>query len=301
MRPAGIPLKLSRLSVFVLFVAGASTLPACGKKNDSPSAMASASAAAAGSAAPSTSASASASASAGTAAGSAAASGPFHGSFVAKVGKVTVQADVKDTTAAWGKDPGKDSVGPGTLSLTIEKDRVFGTGAGSLGDLVVEGHAEDKDIRAVLNPKDPNAANAMTGVLDAKVDGDKIVGTIRVSGRNGNLVREAEITLSPGSKLSIQLGIRLGPSARSARPPSSLPPSASSLSLPPSASSPNAPSHAARGGTEISPNRPRRCFVARRHSGSDVEHAKRRIGRVSTDYPPPLQGFQERGVVRRTR
>jgi hypothetical protein len=55
-------------------------------------------------------------------------------------------------------------------------------------------------VRAVLNPKDPHAANAMTGVLNAKVDGDKIVGTIRVSGSNGNLVREAEVSLAPAAK-----------------------------------------------------------------------------------------------------
>jgi hypothetical protein len=36
--------------------------------------------------------------------------------------------------------------------------------------------------------------------LHAKVDGDKIVGTLRVSGRNGNLVREAEVTLTKADK-----------------------------------------------------------------------------------------------------
>jgi hypothetical protein len=182
---------LSRLSVFVLL-----SFAACGKKADPPASSTTTSAAVSASAAPV----ASASASAEKAAGSASLQGDFKASFVAKVGSVTVQPDVKDTTAAWAKDPGKDSVGPGTLALTIAGNRVTGTGTGSLGDLVVEGRAEDKDVRAVLNPKDPNAANAMTGVLHAKVDGDKIVGTLRVSGRNGNLVREAEVTLTKADK-----------------------------------------------------------------------------------------------------
>jgi hypothetical protein len=179
---------LSRLSVFVLL-----TVSACGKKSDPPAPVVTASALASASAAPAAS-------SAEPLPGAAAVQGEFKGAFVAKVGSVTVQPDVKDTTAAWKKDPGKDSVGPGTLVLTITGNRVSGTGAGSLGDLVLEGNAEEKDVRAVLNPKDPHAANAMTGVLNAKVDGDKIVGTIRVSGSNGNLVREAEVSLAPAAK-----------------------------------------------------------------------------------------------------
>ena len=126
-----------------------------------------------------------------------AAKGAFKGTFTAKVGVVTVQKDVKDTTAAWGKEPGKEAVGPGTLELTIENTRVTGEGHGALGDLLLEGVIDGKEVRTVLNPKDPHTPHAMTGIFTGTVKDGKITGKIRASSKNGNVVREADVTLAP--------------------------------------------------------------------------------------------------------
>lgn len=196
-------MKRPQLSVFVSIVATSTVLglfaAGCEKK---PEATATSAASAASSASPM--------ASAAPAASSAApvdpdlgkgpppaVQGGFKGPFTAKVGVVTLQKDVKDTTDAWGKDPGKEAIGPGSLELTITNTRVSGTGAGSLGDLTLEGVIDGKEVRTVLNPKDPRAPHAMTGIFTGVVKDGKIVGKIRTSSKNGNVVREAEVTLSP--------------------------------------------------------------------------------------------------------
>lgn len=185
----------SRLSVLVLSTL-AFALAACGDKKPDPAASTptSASAPAASSAPPAATASVDPDLGKGP---PPAAKGAFKGTFTAKVGVVTVQKDVKDTTDAWGKDPGKEAVGPGTLELTIENTRVTGAGKGSLGELLLEGVIDGKEVRTVLNPKDPHAPHAMTGIFTGTVKDGKITGKIRTSSKNGNVVREADVTLAP--------------------------------------------------------------------------------------------------------
>lgn len=186
----------SRLSVLVL-CASALSLAACGEKKPDPAATPTTASAPAASSAPAV---ATAAASVDPDLGKGpppAAKGGFKGTFTAKVGVVTVQKDVKDTTNAWGKDPGKEAVGPGTLELTIVNTRVTGTAAGALGDLLLEGVIDGKEVRTVLNPKDPHALQAMTGIFTGTVKDGKITGKIRASSKNGNVVREADVTLAP--------------------------------------------------------------------------------------------------------
>ncbi len=153
------------------------------------------------SAPPAASGSASGSASAAASGGAPEAAGAaerWKGSFKTKVGLVTPpeKAEVK----VWTKDPGTEAIGDGTITLSVSGKgpgrTVDGTADGALGDLLIRGELDDKELSARVDPKTPNAPGAMTGVLQGKRTADGIEATLRVSGRNGNIVREATIKLA---------------------------------------------------------------------------------------------------------
>jgi hypothetical protein len=171
---------------------GASTTSATGSANAAPSGSSSAQGAASGSAAGSAS---------GAPAGSASADGAtWKGTYKAKVGAVTPPKEA--AVEVWAKDPGTAAIGDGTISLTVTQvpsgkfSRVVGEGKGALGDLVISGTLDADGLTARIDAKDPKAPTAMSGTLSGKQDGAKIEATLRVSGRDANVVREATITLT---------------------------------------------------------------------------------------------------------
>lgn len=153
------------------------------------------------------SASASASVAAPRASASAAASGvaaagvaasTWKGAFTAKVAAVEPPKEAKEKT--WTKDPGTASVGPGSVELAVAAGSgdVSGAISGALGDLVVRGRFDGKELRAVLAPKDASAPGAMSGVLSLALEGAHLAGTLRVSNGDARIVREAAVQLDPG-------------------------------------------------------------------------------------------------------
>jgi hypothetical protein len=95
-------------------------------------------------------------------------------------------------------DAGQLATGPGTLSMTVARGRVTGEGKGALGPLLLSGVLEGGTLRVGLLPVDPNAAQAMTGVLVATIaagNGSAARGTLRVSNGDARLVREASVEL----------------------------------------------------------------------------------------------------------
>jgi hypothetical protein len=74
--------------------------------------------------------------------------------------------------------------------------RVVGEGKGALGDLVISGTLDADGLTARIDAKDPKSPTAMSGVMSGKQDGTKIEATLRVSGRDANVVREAVVTLT---------------------------------------------------------------------------------------------------------
>ncbi len=178
----------------VLVVGCAVLIAACGDKpsttEPAPSGTASV-AAPVGSIAPVASAAPSASAP-----GTTASAAHWEGTFTAKRAVLAnLPKDVK--VPAWDKDPGTASVGPGTLAaMSIASGSVTGTGKGSLGDLIVTGELDQDELRLIVRPTEANAANAMTGVLTAKIAGAAATGAIHVSSKDGNLVREADVKLT---------------------------------------------------------------------------------------------------------
>lgn len=179
-------------------------LAGCGSSSDgtgaapSPSAAAVAAPATSSAAGPVASASAAAAGSAEAApVAGAPAAGTYAGAYKAKVGAMS-EVPKEAKSKAWAGDPGTEAVGDGTMSLTVVAGRraVSGEAHGALGEQTVNGELEGKTLRARVDPVDPNQAAAMTGILTGAFDDGGFTGVLRVSGRNGNVVREGAVKLA---------------------------------------------------------------------------------------------------------
>lgn len=122
--------------------------------------------------------------------------GTWIGEYATTKGDVKVPKGVDYST--WTKDEGKERSGKGTLELNVAADgAVTGKSTGALGELAVAGVVDGGWLRTGLTPTDPEAANAMTGVLIGEIKGREIVAGLRVASHDGSLVREAKVTLAP--------------------------------------------------------------------------------------------------------
>lgn len=124
------------------------------------------------------------------------ASARWVGAYTAKPGAVAPPSNAREKT--WTKDPGTASVGPGTIELTVgplPRGEVVGRASGALGDLELSGAFDGKELRATARPREPNAPDAMTGTLSLAVEGDALAGTLRASGRDATIVRDADVKL----------------------------------------------------------------------------------------------------------
>jgi hypothetical protein len=124
-------------------------------------------------------------------------SAAWSGAYTAKVGAVDPPANAKEKT--WVGDPGSAAVGKGTIELSIMAPRgdVSGVAKGPLGEMIVSGTYDGNELRANLAPNDPKAEDAMTGflLLTGESTGP-LKGTMRVSGRDARVVREASVEVS---------------------------------------------------------------------------------------------------------
>lgn len=120
--------------------------------------------------------------------------GTWQGGYDAKKGAVSLPPKVKDKALA--SDDGKASAGAGTVELTIGADgEVRGKSSGALGACTLVGRADEGTLRATVNPDDPRAPNAMTGVLIGKLTGDVIKAELHVAGPDATVVRESAVEL----------------------------------------------------------------------------------------------------------
>jgi hypothetical protein len=123
----------------------------------------------------------------------------YTGAFKTKVAQVVTPKDAH--IKVWGDDPGTAMLGDGTITLRVtgsgDRKSVAGEAKGVLGDQTIAGELEGKTLQARVNPKDPNAADAMTGVLQGTLEGTAITATLRVANRSANVVREADVKLAP--------------------------------------------------------------------------------------------------------
>jgi hypothetical protein len=112
----------------------------------------------------------------------------YRGSYTAK------QADVRtpDDAPKFIHPDSKDALGAGELEITVENGVATGKASGALGAQIFSGTLEDGHLRGNLYPSE---AGTMWGLLDATVEGAAIKGTVRASGKDGRVVREATFTL----------------------------------------------------------------------------------------------------------
>jgi hypothetical protein len=182
--------RSSRASVALIALA---TSVACSKSPASGAPSPSASAVAASSSSPTPSGSSA------PASAASAASGAWSGAYTAKVGAVDPPKNAKEKT--WTEDPGSVAVGKGTVELAISGPRgdVTGEAKGPLGEMIVAGTFDGKELRANLTPKNPKGDGAMTGFMELTGDGPEtslLKGNIRASGRDARIVREATVEIS---------------------------------------------------------------------------------------------------------
>lgn len=138
-------------------------------------------------------ASASASASAAVAENAPVPGAGWSGDYTAK--KPSIELPKKITDETWKKDTGEKAAGPGKLSLSVNDGVVSGTASGALGEQIVVGTFDGKSLRVSLNPKDPMLALAMTGTAVGDLSDGVIKGTLRCSGPDAVVVREASFEL----------------------------------------------------------------------------------------------------------
>jgi hypothetical protein len=86
----------------------------------------------------------------------------------------------------------KDGIGAGELELTLpaKSGEVTGKASGALGAQVFSGFLDEGHLTGTLTPA-AGATPTMWGLVDATVEGGSVKGTIRASGGDGRVVREA--------------------------------------------------------------------------------------------------------------
>jgi hypothetical protein len=141
---------------------------------------------------PSTSTAASASASASGKAQPKAEPTTVKGSYTAKQAEVRTPEDAPKFI----HPESKEGLGAGELEINLPalQGEATGKASGALGAQVFSGFLSDGHLTGTLQPAD-GASPAMWGVLDATVEGSSVKGTIRASGRDGRVVRDASFTL----------------------------------------------------------------------------------------------------------
>jgi hypothetical protein len=174
-------------SFAAVFVVAIASIAACSKESKDPAppvaSAATSSAPAAARAAPSASAAAAGDSSA------------WSGTYTAKVGAVEPPKNANEKT--WTNDPGSAAVGKGAVELTVgERGDTRGETKGPLGDMMISGTYDGKELRANLAPKEPKSDGAMTGYMTLATEGSAMKGTIRVSNRDAKIVREATVELA---------------------------------------------------------------------------------------------------------
>ncbi len=127
--------------------------------------------------------------------------GSWRGSYQAKPGSVTIPKGVR--YPSWQQDDGKANVGKGNITLQVGPDgSLSGDASGALGDQKVSGRLDDEGLSAALSAAPEAGQDGLSGVLNGSLNEGEIAATMRVSNGTGELVREAQVSLTRGPKRS---------------------------------------------------------------------------------------------------
>jgi hypothetical protein len=125
--------------------------------------------------------------------------GTYAGTYTTTPGTLYIP-DTKDyERVKQAADDGGTLVGEGAIALTVDaQGRVDGTiDSGPASPAIVEGVLEGDTLSATVRRKDPSD-EGLTGVLHAKLAGDKLEGTLSLADANAAILRDA--TLSAARK-----------------------------------------------------------------------------------------------------
>lgn len=120
----------------------------------------------------------------------------LKGVYTAKQGEVRTPEDAPPFI----HPESKEGLGEGELEVVLpgKSGAVTGSAKGALGAQIFEGWLDEGKLTGTLRPAE-GATPAMWGLVDATVEGSGasrvIKGTVRASGRDGKVVREAAFTL----------------------------------------------------------------------------------------------------------
>ncbi len=119
----------------------------------------------------------------------------WAGVYDAKKAKLETPDKVKDVT--WKKDDGTTAIGEGKLAISVRGTTVEGTASGPLGDQIVSGVYDGKELRISLMPKDPTLPGAMTGSGTGELKAGVLKGEFRCAGPDAVVVRNVTFELKP--------------------------------------------------------------------------------------------------------
>jgi hypothetical protein len=121
----------------------------------------------------------------------------WSGKYVSAAGSVYVFDGGEYAGVNWRGDEAGTGLGEGTVSLSVDRKLglVRGAAGGPIGDVVLTGAISGDTITASVLRKDP-LDRGFTGTAVVKAEGDRLVGTMRLSVANARVVREASVTLT---------------------------------------------------------------------------------------------------------
>jgi len=130
------------------------------------------------------------------ASGASSAAGTYAGKATVKSASMYIPAE-KDWANVKFKNDESKHTGDSELTLSIDADgRVIGSAeGGAIGNGVIDGTSDGKEVRGTLRRKDP-ADEGLMGTFLGTLAGGKIDGTMRLSDANAAAVREATFSVA---------------------------------------------------------------------------------------------------------
>ena len=121
----------------------------------------------------------------------------WTGTYESAAGSFYVPDAADWAIVKWRGEDAGTGIGAGTIALTVDTaaGRVTGSCDGAIGDVLLAGVLVGDEVTANVTRKDPSD-HGLTGTTVAKLAGDTIQGTMRLSPSDGRILREAKFSLS---------------------------------------------------------------------------------------------------------